>query len=247
MYKLFSIFELHHYSSTDRLFIFPDGVGIHDLLTRAKTRWVGDQKIRPFHWPAHYYTHYELYTLRILYNVYSGNFALLICHYLECICCTHIKTSTLPPPSALSSSFSSLYIAILCPTNAVLPLSLTTMLSFHSSLACSCLFAVFQHLTWAVSLQSTGQTLVLNDIPYYVPPTPFTTIPSLKSLHSLASAGGLAPVTVIQLAASNASLGGLEQAIDGFKVDDVWNEGFVEGTWMFWVLFFRQDLKFSKS
>ena len=75
--------------------------------------------------------------------------------------------------------------------------------------------------------------MFLNDIPYYVPSTPFTTIQFVKSLHNLASAGGLAPVTVVQLAASDASLGGLEQAIDGFKVDDVWNEGFVEGTSMF--------------
>ena len=59
MYRLFSISELHHYSSTDRLSIFPDRVGIHDLLTRAKTRWVGDEEIRPFNWPAHHYAHYE--------------------------------------------------------------------------------------------------------------------------------------------------------------------------------------------
>ena len=118
------------------------------------------------------------------------------------------------------------------------------MLSFHSPILFFSLSAIFQHLTWA-SLKSTGQTLVLNDIPYYVPSTPFTTIPFLKSLHGLTSAGGLAPVTVVQLAASNASLSGLEQAIDGFKVDDVWNEGFVEGTWMFEVLIFRQDLEIS--
>lgn len=89
--------------------------------------------------------------------------------------------------------------------------------------------AIFQHLTWAVSLRSTGQTLVLNDIPYYVPATPFTTIPTFKSLQGAVFASGLAPVTVVQLPASNATLSGLEQAIDGFGVDDVWNEGFAEG------------------
>ncbi len=41
------------------------------------------------------------------------------------------------------------------------------------------------------------------------------------------------PVTVVQLSALNASLSGLERTIDGFKADDVWNEGFLEGTWMF--------------
>ena len=91
---------------------------------------------------------------------------------------------------------------------------------------------IFQHLTWAGSLTSTGQTLVLNDIPYYVPATPFATLPFLKPLQSAAYAGGLAPVTVVRLSASNASLSGLEQAISGFGVDDVWNEGFVEGKWV---------------
>ena len=39
-------------------------------------------------------------------------------------------------------------------------------------------------------------------------------------------------MTVVRLSASNANLSGLEQAISGFGVDDVWNEGFVEGKWM---------------
>ena len=39
-------------------------------------------------------------------------------------------------------------------------------------------------------------------------------------------------MTVVRLSASNASLSGLEQAIDDFEVDDVWNEGFLEGTSM---------------
>ena len=106
------------------------------------------------------------------------------------------------------------------------------MLTFTPSALVIFLFAFFQHLTWAVTLRSTGQTLVLNDIPYYVPGTPFATIPFLKSLQSTASAGGLVPVTVVRLSASNASLSGLERAIDDFEEDDVWNEGFLEGTWM---------------
>ena len=102
------------------------------------------------------------------------------------------------------------------------------MLSLRS-LALSIFSPIFQHLTRAGSLTSTGQTLVLNDIPYYVPATPFATLPFLKPLQSAAYAGGLAPVTVVRLSASNASLSGLEQAVSGFGVDDVWNEGFVEG------------------
>ena len=48
------------------------------------------------------------------------------------------------------------------------------------------------------------------------------------------------PVTVVRLSALNASLSGLELAINGFGVDDVWNEGFVQGTWMSELLSFRQ-------
>ena len=104
------------------------------------------------------------------------------------------------------------------------------MLSFTSSALFIFLSSsVLQHLSWAVSLESTGQTLVLNGIPYYVPATPFTTISVLKPLKSAASAGGLVPVTILKLSASNANPSGLEQAIDGFGEDDVWNEGFLEG------------------
>ena len=78
--------------------------------------------------------------------------------------------------------------------------------------------------------------MVLNDISYYVPATTFTIIPTFKSLQSAAFAGGLAPVTVVQLSASNATLSGLEQAIIGFGVDDVWNEGFAEGMWKLEIL-----------
>ena len=90
-------------------------------------------------------------------------------------------------------------------------------------------FSLLSGFTEAISLTSTGQTLVLNDIPYYVPATPFTTILPVPLLQSIASAGGLIPVTIVALSAGNASLSGLEQTIDGFEVDDVWNEGFLEG------------------
>ena len=104
------------------------------------------------------------------------------------------------------------------------------MLSFPSPALFVSLPSVFLHLAWAVSLESTGQTLVLNDIPYYVPATPVATVSIHEPLKSAASAGGLVPVTVL-VSAPNANLSGLEQAIDGFCVDDVWNEAFLEGTW----------------
>lgn len=79
------------------------------------------------------------------------------------------------------------------------------------------------------SLTSTGQTLLLDDIPYYVPAAPFTTVSSLASLKPLGSAGGLIPVTVLGVSATNPSLTTLAGIIDGFGSDDVWNGGFLEG------------------
>lgn len=106
------------------------------------------------------------------------------------------------------------------------------MLSLRYPALCVSLSPIFHHLTNAGSLTSTGRTLVLNDIPYYVPATPFATLPLLHPLQSATFADDLAPVTVVRLPASNASLGVLEQAINGFGADDVWNEGFAEGMWI---------------
>ena len=111
-----------------------------------------------------------------------------------------------------------------CPHPPLLPTPI--MLSLTYPALSIFLSLIFQDLTWASSFTSTGQTLVLNDIPYYVPATPFATLPFLYPLQSAAFTGNLAPVTVVRLSASNASL---EQAISGFGADDVWNEGFVEG------------------
>ena len=75
----------------------------------------------------------------------------------------------------------------------------------------------------------TGQTLLLNDIPYYVPATPFVTVPSSASLKNFGSANGLVPVTVVALPSSNSKLSDVEAILSGFAADDVWNEGFLEG------------------
>lgn len=75
----------------------------------------------------------------------------------------------------------------------------------------------------------TGQTLLLNDIPYYVPATPFVTVPSFSSLTNFGSANGLVPVTVVALPSSNSSLSDSGAILSGFGADDVWNEGFLEG------------------
>ena len=101
--------------------------------------------------------------------------------------------------------------------------------SLHTTL----LLPLLLNLASALSLTFTGSTLVLNDIPYYVPATPYTTISFPASLKSAASAGGLVPVTVVSgVSASNSSLSTLEDIIGGFESDDVWSEGFLEGMFM---------------
>ena len=93
--------------------------------------------------------------------------------------------------------------------------------------------STFHYFTSAVSITTTGQTLVLNDVPYYLPAASFATLPFFTSLKGAASAVGFVPVTVVELSASNASQSGLKHVIDSFGADDVWNSGFLEGQWMF--------------
>ena len=97
-----------------------------------------------------------------------------------------------------------------------------------ASLYLLAIFSVCLHYITA-SLMFTGQTLLLNDIPYYVPATPLITLPSSSFLADFASVDGLVPVTVVALPTSDFSLSSLEAVVSGFGVDDVWNEGFLEG------------------
>jgi len=90
------------------------------------------------------------------------------------------------------------------------------------------LFLLFARLTAAV-LTLTGQTLFLDGIPYYVPAAPITTVASLDALQLVGTAGGLVPITVVGIAATNSSANTIGSIIDGFHADDVWNEGFLKG------------------
>ncbi|KAL8691533.1 MAG: hypothetical protein Q9218_003257 [Villophora microphyllina] len=79
----------------------------------------------------------------------------------------------------------------------------------------------------ALSLTSTGQTLTLGDIPYYLPGTPYITV-SAHGFEQLQSANGLVAVTVVNVGVGKDSLSTLESAIGTFVTDDVWNTGFLE-------------------
>lgn len=81
----------------------------------------------------------------------------------------------------------------------------------------------------AGALTSTGQTLLLNDVAYYVPVSPIATVPMLGFVKALASAAGLVPVTVVGASTFNDSLNDIASIIEGFGVDDVWSEAFLEG------------------
>lgn len=98
---------------------------------------------------------------------------------------------------------------------------------FHLTFYCA-LFSLLVPDAVAVTLTSTGGTLTLNDIPYYVPGTPYTTV-STRAFQGLQSVNGLVPVTVVNLAAGNDSLSSLESVLGKFAADDVWNAGFLEG------------------
>lgn len=86
-------------------------------------------------------------------------------------------------------------------------------------------FILFSHAI-AAEIASTGSTLTLNGVSFYVPATPLITLPRLSSLNSPVSAGGLVPVTVVG-GSSNASFTSTAQVSASFGYDDVWNEGFL--------------------
>ena len=88
------------------------------------------------------------------------------------------------------------------------------------------------HHAWAaVSFSSTGMTVVLNDVPYYIPPTAVTTLSLASSqLHSATSVAGLVPVTLVTTPSLNFSQSDLEATLSTFaSTDDVWSTGFLQG------------------
>ncbi len=80
----------------------------------------------------------------------------------------------------------------------------------------------------ALSLTSTGGTVMLGDVPYYVPATPYTTI-SAPGVGRLQYVNGLSPITVVSSTARNASVASLGSIVADFAKDDVWNTGFLHG------------------
>lgn len=84
----------------------------------------------------------------------------------------------------------------------------------------------------AVEAQSTGRTLILGEISYFVPPSP---VSALRDAHALSVAkksalDGLVPFSVVRT--SNPLFGGtaLQDTVDAWTAkDDVWNKQFLKG------------------
>lgn len=109
---------------------------------------------------------------------------------------------------------------------AIVSLLVTMSVVFRIESAClisAILNFLFLARLGTSQLVSTGQTVTVSGIPYYVPATPLTIVTTRKSrrLHSL---GELVPVTVAENPTN------LQLTIQGYgEVDDVWSTGFLEG------------------
>ena len=151
--------------------------------------------------------------------------------------CDQEKVSTVLLPSSLFKVVAFRFILstmslFLCRTPLLLPfirhqnpLAMRSRPLSLDHIIVSFLF-LFSFEAIAAVLTYTGQTLLLDDIPYYLPPLPYTAVNVLPSLSSEAR---FMPVTVIGASATSASHSMIESIIDGFSTDDVWNEGFLEG------------------
>lgn len=80
--------------------------------------------------------------------------------------------------------------------------------------------ASFAFLGAHAAVSSTGFTVSLTDVDYFLPPKPVARIASCKALQSLFDDDIFAPFTV---------LGGSSSVSTFAEQDDVWQEGFLEG------------------
>lgn len=135
------------------------------------------------------------------------------------------KINELPPRCTSIIHVSS--FSALCRFPVIQSSTSPTMHSSFSSLVLGLLLSLVSYGA-ALTLTSNGGTLMLGDIAYYVPGTPYTTV-SVQGLGRLQSVNGLSPVTVIGATANNATLGSLGSIVADFATDDVWNPDFLQG------------------
>lgn len=84
---------------------------------------------------------------------------------------------------------------------------------------------------YGIELASTGSTAALDGVPYYIPSTPYATIPNFQSqilAGKESGFGGIIPVTVVKATSATFTLAQLDQAVETYgKEDDVWQESFL--------------------
>ncbi|KAK5117039.1 hypothetical protein LTR62_006760 [Meristemomyces frigidus] len=80
---------------------------------------------------------------------------------------------------------------------------------------------------FSYTFSQTGQTVELDGVSYYIPPTPVHTIDSYRPPHGPAQSPALTPLTVITT--SSAAVSDLGSVVANWtSVDDVFSEGFLE-------------------
>ena len=93
-------------------------------------------------------------------------------------------------------------------------------------------FAFFASLSAAqASIQSTGRTLTLGGISYFVPPSPVSALHDALALAvAKKSSGELIPFSVIPTSKTVFDQNALQATIDTWSAkDDVWSESFLAG------------------
>lgn len=99
----------------------------------------------------------------------------------------------------------------------------------HLSVLALCA-TLYSTLASAQTLITTGRTLLLNDIHYYVPPTAVGKIPEWQNTGSFDE---LVPVTVINHNTTSFGSNDLEQVKEVFlRKDDVFQLGFLQGSFL---------------
>lgn len=95
------------------------------------------------------------------------------------------------------------------------------------------LLAILNVVTFvqAISFESTGSTVILNDVPYYVPPTSVANLRIWgERLQTCASVAGLVPLTVVQTTSLTLSQTDFTAIITNYtSTDDVFQSAFLEG------------------
>ena len=87
------------------------------------------------------------------------------------------------------------------------------------------------------AFSSTGSTVILNDIYYYIPPDVITILPTTKGLSAALSSGGFIPLTATSTSVPEFGASDLSALISNFStIDDVFQNGFLEGTKFFFLL-----------